>query len=251
MTKSVAVLGTLTVGEGCGGCSGDMSSTPLALGGASSCGGCASALSYDHAVEFSTAIATAGAVGSAWVDLPPLDQFTAIEFLKVTSSARVRFRTNPSRPTMTGSAPLPAGGVVAGAATITVTNSTGTQYTATVNFTAGQNTPALVVAAINAALAGAGAPFPPDGQIARLSGSTLVLVSPGIGPSAFITLDAGAPVDLGLGAALVTVTGTASTLPDTEGLAVIQFPRSPYAPTKIQVSGVATLDIVAAGRVTA
>lgn len=250
MSKNVAVMGTLSVGEGCGGCSNEHSS-PLALGGASGCGGCSSGLSYDHAVEFSTAIATAGLVGAAFVDLPPLNQFTAIEFLKLSSTARIRLRLNPTRPTMTGATPLPGIGVQAGAATITVTDSTGTQYVATVNFTAAQNTPALVVAAINAALAAAGAPFPPDGQIARLSGTTLVLVSPGIGPAAFIQLAAGAPVDLGLGAALVRVTGTASDMPDTEGLVVLQFPRSPNAPTKIQVSGVATLEIVAAGRVTA
>lgn len=249
MSKNVSIRGSLLVSEGaCGGCSSDQSTKPLSLGGSSGC--CDAGLSYDHAVAFSTAIATVGLPGAAFVDVPALDAFTAIEFLQIESTARIRIRANPTRPQLTGAAPLPAGGVVAGAATFTVADQGGVQYVATVNFTAAQDTPALVVAAINGALAAAGAPIPAGG-LAKLSGTTLVIVAPGTGPSAFVQLAAGAPADLGLGVALVKVSGTAQDLPDTEGLVVLQFPRSPNAPTKIQVSGVATLDIVAAGRVTA
>jgi hypothetical protein len=222
----------------------------MGLGGSSGlC--CDAGLSYDQATAFSTSIATAGLVGAVFVDVPGLDQFTAIEFLRLVSTARVRLRVNPTRPQLTGATAIPAGGVVAGSATFTVTDSVGTQYTATVTFTGATNTPALVMGAINGALAAVGAPVPTGGQIARLSGTTLQIVNPGIGPSAFVELAAGAPVDLGLGVILVRATGTAQDLPDTEGIVVLQFPRSPNAPTKIQVSGVATLDIVAAGRTTA
>lgn len=256
MSKTVSIHGNLTVtdGAGCGGCSTDQVTKPLGLGppGSMSSGCCTGGLTYDEAATFSTAIATVGAIGAQFVDLPALNAFTAIEFLRLVSSARIRLRINPTRPQMTGAAPLPVGGVVAGAATFTVTDSVGTQFVAAVNFSGATNTPALVVSAINSTLAAAGAPFPPDGQIARLSvTNALVIVNPGIGPASFLQLAAGAPIDLGLGVVLVRVSGTSSDLPDTEGLVVLQFPRSPNAPTKIQVSGTATLDIVAAGRVTA
>ena len=252
--KTVSIHGTMTIGDGAGcGCSSDQTTKPLGLGPAGSMSGgcCTGGMTYDEAATFSTSIATIGAVGAAFVDLPALNAFTAIEFLRLVSSARVRLRINPTRPQMTGVSPIPPTGVL-GAATLTVTDSVGTQYTATITFNFLTDTPATVAGAINAGLAAAGAPFPPDGQIARLSGTgAIVLVNPGIGPAAFLELAAGAPADLGLGVALVRVQGTASDLPDTEGLVILQFPRAPNAPTKIQVSGTATLDIVAAGRVTA
>jgi len=254
MSKTVSLHGNITVVDGAGcGCSSDQITKPMGLGPAGSMSGgcCTGGLTYDEAAAVSVTIATVGNPGAQWVDIKALDQFTSIEFLRVVSSARIRLRINPTRPQITGVATVPPGGVTAGSATFTVTDATGVQYTAAVAFSGATNTPSLVVGAINAALAGAGAPFPPDGQIARLVAGVLVLVSPGIGPAAFVRLAAGAPVDLGLGTILVTVSGTSSDQPDTEGLVILQFPRSPNAPTKVQVSGTATVDIVAAGRVTA
>jgi hypothetical protein len=251
--KTVTLQGNITVVDGAGcGCSSGQITSPLGLGppGSMSGGCCTGGLVYDEAAAVSVTIATVGLPGAQWVDIKALDQFTSIEFLRLVSSARIRLRINPTRPQLTGTTPIPGGGVVAGAATFTVTDSVGVQYAATVVFSGATNTPALVVGAINAALAGAGAPFPPDGQIARLVGGTLVIVSPGIGPAAFVQLAAGAPVDLGLGIILIRVSGTSSDMADTEGLVILQFPRSPNAPTKVQVSGTATIDIVAAGRVT-
>jgi hypothetical protein len=249
VSKTIAIRGSLLLSDGgCGGCSGDQTTKTLSIGGSAVC--CDGGQSYDQATSFSTSVATVGAVGAAFADIPGLDGFSAVEFLRVTSSAKVRFRFSASRPQLQGAA-LPGAGVTSGAATITATDSTGTQFAATVTFSGATNTPALVVSAINAALAAAGAPFPPGGQIARLSGGGVLLVCPGVGPSAYVELAAGAPAALGLGTVLVRVTGTAQDMPDTEGLVVLQFPRSPGAPTKVQVSGVASLDIVAAGRVTA
>lgn len=249
--KKLSINGTLIV-EPPGCCSADRDSRVLALrpaGGACGCGDAGQ--TYDEAVSFAHTIATAGAVGAVFVDVPGLGAFTAFEFLRIQSVGRFRLRFNATRPQLVGSAPIPGGGVVAGAATFTVTDSVGTAYAATVNFGGGTNTPALVRDAINAALAAAGAPAPTDGLWARLTGSTITVAAPGTGPSAYVQLAAGAPADLGLGVALVRATGTSSDTPDMEGLYLSSFPRYPNAPIKVQVSGVASLDITAAGRVTA
>ena len=248
MTDSIAIRGSLirSPGPSCG-CAA-CQATSIGLGSSGAC--CDAGLAYDKSAEFSWSVATAGAIGQAYADIPGLGQFTAIEFLYLVASAPVRLRLNPTRPQLVATAAIPGGGVVAGAATIIVTDATGVQYTATVTFTAGTSTPALVVGAINGALAAAGAPFPPDGQIARLgTGGLLAIVNPGIGPATFVDLAVGAPSGLGLGTAHVVDEGTAQDMPPVEGLVVLQFPRSPNAPAKIQVSGVASLDIIAAGRV--
>lgn len=246
--KKLSITGTLVVEVG--GCCGspDRDSRVLSLYPS---GCCDAGLSYDEAASFSHTVRTAGAVGQVFADIPGLDGYSAIEFLRVFGSARYRLRFNPTQPGLVGIAAIPAGGVVAGAATFTVTDSVGTQYVATVNFAGGTNTPALVMAAINGALAAAGAPAPEDGLWARLSSNIITVVAPGTGPSAFVQLAAGAPADLGLGVALVVNEGTSSDTPDLEGLYIASFPRSPNAPIKVQVSGVASLDITAAGRVTA
>lgn len=250
--KKISINGTLVV-EPPGCCSADRDSRVLALrpsGGGCGCGDAGQ--TYDEASSFTAQVSTAGALGSVFADVPGLGAFTAIEFLRVHGgSGRYRLRFNPTRPQLVGTAPIPGGGVAAGAATITVTDSIGTPYAGAVAFGGGTNTPALVMAAINAALAAAGAPAPIDGLWARLSGSTITVVAPGTGPSAYVQLAAGAPADLGLGVALVRATGTSQDTPDLEGLYLAAFPRYPNAPVKVQVSGVASLDITAAGRVTA
>lgn len=252
MSTNLSLRGQLAIGGTCGCSGGDSTVRELKLGGAS-CGCCGGgSLSYDAVIPGDgLVVSTPGLIGQNFVDLPLLDSFTAIEFLRVEASAKVRLRFNPTRPQIVGTVALPVGGVTAGAATITATRSDGATIPVTVVFSGATNTPALVVSAINAAFGAAGAPQPPDGPIARLSGSFLALVNPAIGPQASIALAAGAPVDLGLGVVAVLVEGTSSDTPDFEGLYLSQFPRSPNAPTKVQVSGVATLDIVVAGRVTA
>ena len=253
MAENVSVRGALTIGGGaCGGCGGSATTLPLALGGAG--GACADAgLQYEAAIPAgSLTIATEGLIGQRWQDLDVTDQFRAIEFLRIlVVTGRVRVRFNPTRPVLTGAAVIPAGGVTSGAVTFTVTTSDGTTTPVTVTFSGGTNTPALVVAAINAAFGAAGVQPPPDMLIARLVSGVLGVSNPGIGQLAWIQQAAGAPVDLGLGTVLVRVDGTANVLPDLEGLALLQFPRSPNAPVKVQFSGAATIDIVVAGRVSA
>ncbi len=245
---SVSVHGSITVGGDCGGCGGDSTVVELGLAGGGGCG--CSSLSYESVVsKKGIAVATIGAIGAKWADIHVLGDFTAIELLFVETTAKVRFRFNPTRPELVGTLDLPSGGIVAGAMTLTVTDETGVQYTATVTFSGATNTPELVVSAINAALGALGAPQPPDGPVARLNLLKLELVSPGIGPDAFVELAAGAPSTLGLGTALVRDTGEADVTPVVYGTQLMQFPRSPDAPAQIQVSGVASLNIVAAGRV--
>jgi hypothetical protein len=249
--ETVSVSGTTTIGgSSCGGCSGSGGcSEAIALGGA---GACAGGLTYESAIAAPVTVSTAGLVGQNWVDLPVASGFTAIEYLQLATSSKVRLRFNPTRPQLVGSVALPLAGVQSGTLNFTVTTDGGVASPVAVTFTAGQSTPALVALAINVAVAAAGVQPPADGPVARVSGlGVLTLVNPGIGPLAVLTLAAGANVLLGLGTAQVIVEGTSSDTPDIEGLWISQFPRSPNAPVRVQISGVASIDLVVAGRVTA
>lgn len=252
MTTSVGVSGTVTFGGGsCGGCGGgDATMRAIELLGAACAG---AGLAYEAAIPADgVVVSTSGSIGQNWVDLPYVDPFTSVELLIIQSSARFRLRFDPTRPSLVGSVAVPGGGVTSGTATFTVTTSTGVQSVVAVTFSGATNTPALVLAAINAAMAAAGVQPPCDGMVARLSVSNVLSIfNPGIGPSAFVELAAGAPSVLGLGTALVRSTGTSRDTPDLEGLFIGQFPRFPNAPTQVQISGVATIDLVAAGRVSA
>lgn len=248
--ETLSVRGTTAIGgAGCGCGDGSGATRELVLGGA---GACASGLQYESAIAAPVTVSTSGSVGQNWVDLPVADAFTAVEFLQVTSSARIRLRFNPTRPQIVGTVALPLTGVQTGTLNFTVTNDLGVASPVAVAFTASQNTPAAVALAINVAVAAAGVQPPSDGPVARLSAlNVLTLVNPGVGPLAVLTLAAGANALLGLGTVQVVVEGTVFEMPDTEGLVVLQFPRSPNAPTRVQVSGVASLDVVVAGRVSA
>jgi hypothetical protein len=185
--------------------------------------------------------------------VPVLDQFEAIELLVVSGSARYRLRFDPTVPTMTGTASIAAGGVTAGSATWVVADSTGVTTSVAVAFSGSTNTPAAVRNAVNAAFAALGVAPPVNGGLwATLSAANVLsVVSQGIGSLAYIELQAGAPAGLQMGTSLLRVSGTDVQTPDLEGLYVAQFPRDPDAPTKVQISGVATFDIIAAGRVSA
>jgi hypothetical protein len=248
VTKTVSIRGSVGIGGDCG-CGGSSGGPGLLLGLLGSCG---DGLLYETAISApGVALATVGSLGQNWADVGLLDSFTSIELLALKSSAKIRLRIDPTRPALTGSISLPSGGVTSGAATFTVTDETGEEFTAAVTFSGSTTTPELVVAAINAAFGAAGTPQPPDTTIASLDDDFLVLTSPGLGPLASVQLDAGAPADLGLGTAAVTEEGTSFDEFDIEGLFVKQFPRYPGAPTKIQVSGTASIDFVVAGRTSA
>jgi hypothetical protein len=186
---------------------------------------------------------------------PGLDAYAAIEFLRVFGSARYRLRFNPTQPQLVGTAAIPGGGVVAGAATFIVTDSVGTQYTS------------------------ARSPSPPRrtrprwwpgghqrgarrSRCARAHGWRRPVGAAGgqrahrrrAGHRADARSSSSPPAHRlasGSASALVPQHGHVVRHPDLEGLFVASFPRDPNAPTKVQVSGVASLDITAAGRVTA
>lgn len=141
MTQSVAVNGSIVVGSGlCTPSTGgvDQCVRQLVLGHC----GAGQGLTYESTVVTQISVSTAGSVGDEFAALDVLSQFTAIEFLFLQSSARIRLQFT-----------LPGGGT--------------------------------------------------------------------------------------------------TTSPDIEGLQIYQFARSPNAPSAIEASGVATLDIIAAGRASA
>lgn len=252
MTTSVGVRGQVVIGGLCGGCgSNGATSRVLELLGAGSCSG---DLLYGGAVPADDiSISTGGLIGQNWADVPVLDQFEAIELLVVSGSARYRLRFDPTTPKMTGSASIAAGGVTAGSATWVVADSTGVTTSVTAAFSGSTNTPAAVRNAVNAAFAAAGVAPPVAGGLwATLDASNVLsVVSSGIGATSYVEIQAGAPAGLQMGTVLTRVTGTETQTTDLEGLYVAQFPRDPDAPTKVQISGVATFDIIAAGRVSA
>lgn len=225
-------------GDACG-CSDGASRTlvPLDFG--------CSAQSFQQAVQAEDVrIQTSGAIGDQWVDLPVVQQLQAVELLYVRSSAQVRLRIGAAPATLTGSGgTFPTG--FAGAETFNVTID---GVAVAVTFQAGDQTAAQVAARINAAAALAGLASPrvtvstTTGQLAisgvltGAQGSVAVTGGTGRTQIGF----AGTPSDVGDGADV-----------DVQGVYLNQFPRSPNAPLRIQASGIATMDIIAAGRATA
>lgn len=185
-------------------------------------------------------IATSGAVGQNFEDVPLLEEFTAIEFLMLQTNAEIIARINAAAATLLG-----VGGVFpttfVGAETFNFTVD-GTAIA--VIFTAAAQAAQDVVNEINAAAALLGLTAMParvdtSGQIALtgvLTGTAGTVVVTG-----------------GTGAATIGFPATPSAVGGgddvrVQGLAMIEFPRFPNAPTRIQLSGVAQVEILAAGR---
>lgn len=239
MAKSVNVRGSITHGSGlcCAGVTTGLSTESIELAG--SCGD--EGVSYTEVVTLAPVIATSGDIGQAFVRLGI--ELGEIEFLHVKSSARVRLRID-ARPSTTQA----VGGVYptgfVGGETVTWTLDALTPIVVT--FAAGDQSVEQVAARFNAAAALAGAPTP---RVTVVNGQLLftsAVASP-IATESRNTFAAGAPTTtLGLAAPTVTLGKGADV--DIQGLAILQFPRSPNAPLRIDASGSATLDIIAAGR---
>lgn len=90
MAQTVDIQGTITTGDGICSPSGQVNQCvrALLLGGA--CAGVG--LQYESTLVTRITVATAGAVGAAFVAIPALQQFTAIEFLYLLSNAQVQLR---------------------------------------------------------------------------------------------------------------------------------------------------------------
>jgi hypothetical protein len=187
-------------------------------------------------VSGSLRIATLGSVGDAFADLDLLRDLAGVEFLYVRSSARIRLRIGALAATLLGS-----GASFAAAASTSITL-TVDGVSVPVTFDAADDTLTECVRRINSAAALVGL-----APIASEDGGQIRLTSPTLGPASSLTVPAGAP------ATALGFDGGASAEGDGEdvdvaGLAMLEFPRYPDAPARILASGVASLEIVAAGR---
>jgi len=245
MSKTVEIAGTLTCSDGC--CTGGQFSSPNAIDLGLGPKGCASALFYQSAIrQDGVQVQTQGVVGDQFVDLDCLDGFDSIELLYLRSSAPVQLRLSPTRPEAVSVGAVPPTGFAAGVLGVRVRDEVGVEYLATVDFSV---TPAAdraaVVAALNGALGALGTPTPPGAPVVALNADNgLTVTSPGLGPLSLAELQDAGPI---LGGT-VTQQGAGFDEHPRTGLQVYEFERSPNAPTKIQISGTAVVDIFAAGR---
>lgn len=198
--------------------------------------GCSGGQYYESLISASVKLATSGSVGDTFQDLDCLDELSAIEFLYVKSTGRIQLMIGAEAATLLGSgANFP--GLPTLSTTLVVDGAS-----VPVTFEAGEDTVTEAVNRINASAALVGL-----APIATAEGGQIRLTSPTLGSSSSLTVpnDATATAMGFDGGA--TDTGAGSVI-DVEGLLVYQPPRSPNAPTKIQASGQANLDIIAAGR---
>jgi hypothetical protein len=242
VTDSVALKGTLTIGGGtcvsggCGG-AGDQSVKSLALR-------CASGQVFQTVVETASpiAISTPGLIGAAFADLDILGDLTSIELLYVRTDRQILLRVGAAPAVVTG-----VGGLFptlfVGGETLTLTID-GTPVS--VAFLVGDQTAAQCAARINAACALAGLATPravvaSSGQIA-ISG-----VLTGAQGTVVVTGGTGAAA---LGMTGLSAVGLGADVP-VYGTMLIEFgvagQTSPPLPSRIQVSGLASITVVAAG----
>jgi hypothetical protein len=194
-----------------------------------------------------TEIATSGAVGAVFEDLDVLDGFSEIDLLFLRSSAQVALRLYALPAVMqavAGVFPTLFGG--GETVTITVDGSA-----VVVTFEVGDQSALQCAARINSAMALAGLATPRasvvSGQL-RLEGVATKVASGGAGQ---ITVAAGAPAtQLGLASGSSPVVTDAQGQDVTvSGLCMMEFPNTgSRLLTKVQVSGQASLDVLAAGR---
>ena len=231
---TLELSGTITVpGDACGGCAAAAGDTLVKAIGPDCDQGYQTVVATAKPIQ----IATTGVLGATFVDLDLIDTLSSIEFLFLRSSAEIIVRIDAAAARVTGS-----GGTFAltGAETLDLTID-GTAFTTT--FLAGDDTAAEVAARINAAAALAGLATPRvivvggqlqiDGVLTGSAGSVAVTG----GTAATLLGLSGTPSATGSGAD-VRVLGTYLT----------EFPRTTDAPARVQVSGSATISVVAAGR---
>lgn len=239
---SLLLRGSLDVGAGCGGC-----------GGCSGCGSdrtmralglrCPGSSYYQSVVATGAPIRvqTTGAPGDEFVDLDLLADLIGVEFLYVKSDAPIVLRLDAEAARVVGSGgTFPTG--FAGGETLTL-DVDGTAVTAT--FQVGDQTAAQVVARINGACAIAGLPTPR----ASVSGTQVAVDGVLTGPEGNVDVTGGTgAATLGLSGA--SAVGSGQDIP-VWGTFLAEFRTYPDSVSRVQVSGQASLSIVAAGRTSA
>lgn len=241
MSGSVNISGSVSVdGSGCASACGGAAADRTVVGLGDGC-----AKTYETVLSTANpiSVSTVGALGAAWAELDFLSELEEIEFLLVRSSSQVVLRIGAAAAVLTGVGGVFPSGFAGGETLIGTLD--GTAFTVT--FTAAAQTAAQVATEINGALALLGIATPratvaASGQIAIegvLTGAAGTVTTTG-----------------GTGAAAIGL-GAASAVGDGEdiginGLFLSEFVRrdSTFTPTRIQVSGSASLTIVAGGRTT-
>lgn len=187
------------------------------------------------------AFATVGALGAAFEDIDFLSELDEIEFLLVRSSSQVVLRIGAAAAVLAGVGGVFPSGFVGGETLIGTLD--GTAFTVT--FTAGAQTAAQVAAEINGALALLGIATP---RAAVASNGQLTITGVLTGAAGTVTTTGGT------GAAAIGLSAS-SAVGDGEdigvnGLFLAEFVRrdATFTPARVQVSGQASLTIVAGGR---
>jgi len=182
-------------------------------------------------------VSTPGAVGDAFVPLAMLGDFVGIEFLYVKSNAPIALCIDAGSASLTSDAiTLPTGFV--GGETMTVTIDQHTPVVVT--FLAGDQTLAQVVARINAAFALAGLPTP---RCEAVGTTKLKITAIECGPSSEVLIGAAPAIPFTTSLA----TGNGSII-EFAGTFMIEFNPYPDSPSRVEVSGQASISVLAAGR---
>lgn len=234
MTCALTLSGQIVVGgpNGCG-CGDVLSQKILGLGFA-----CASAIFQAIAgTECAVAIATAGAPGDVFEELPSVSSVGGFQLLLVKSSQPIVLRIGADVAELLGTGgTFPTG--FSGGQTFGFTVDA---LAVAVTFTAGAQTAQQVVNQINAAAALAGATSLPaflqsNGQVGLRGVAT--------GDAGLVDITS-ANATVGFASAAAEAHGAGSDLP-VQGIALLQFPQS-SPPERIQISGTAQIEILAAG----
>jgi hypothetical protein len=237
MTKQIEVTGSLSIyGDCCGGSGGGQTTKQLGLGAP----GCASSQQYQAAVSECIELNT-GVPGSAGVDIHCLDALTAIYLLYLRTSQHVVLRLYAVPASAVGNGGAYPTGFAGGETLITTIDGT----VVTTTFTAAAQLLIDVINEINASMALAGIATP------RASAENGQLRIDGVETGASGTLSfagtgaAQLGMDPGSNPTIVDAQGQDI---DVQGLYISEFPRTgSNAPTAAQISGTATVEVVAAG----
>lgn len=237
MAKTIDLSGALNITPDACGC-GSTGQTVKQVGlGAP---GCCSSQQYQASVCEGVELDT-GVPGTTFVDLHCLDALTTIYLLYLRCSQAIKLRLYAVAASAIGvGATYPTG--FAGGETL-ITTIDGVAVTTT--FLVGDQTLAQVVARVNAAMALAGIATPraseSGGQL-RIDG-VATAVNGAVGTLSFTGTGVAT-----LGMDVATIVAAQGQDIDVNGLCVIEFPRTGnVAPTAAQISGTATVDVVAAG----
>lgn len=234
MTCALTLSGQIVVG-GPGGCGcGDVLSQKIqGLGFA-----CASAIFQAIAgTECAVAIATAGAAGDAFQELPSVSSVGGIQLLLLKSSQPVVLRIGADNAELLGTGgTFPT--LFAGGETFAFKVDA---LTVPVTFTSGDQTAQQVVNRINSAAALAGGTTMPaflqsSGQVGLRGVAT--------GEDGLVDITT-ANATVGFASAAAEAHGAGEDLP-VQGIALLQFPQS-SPPERIQISGTAQIEVLAAG----